>query len=114
MMTSALLNMLDTTEEASGENFSDEDNYHVHHQYLAADEVDHSLFERLSLNSAAQGGGYVPSPVPNDTGGNPNWPTTWEGLSYDDQDRHSSMLSSRDNDRRQGGPIENNVGLYLP
>ncbi|GAX24390.1 hypothetical protein FisN_4Lh522 [Fistulifera solaris] len=114
MMTSALLNMLDTTEEASGENFSDEDNYHAHHHYLAADEVDHSLFERLSLNSAAQGGGYVPSPVPNTTGGNPNWPTTWEGLSYDDQDLHLSMLSKRESDRRQGSPSENNVGLYLP
>ena len=114
MMTSALLNMLDTTEEVSGENFSDEDNYHVHQQYRAADEVDHSFFERLSLNSASQGGGYVPSPVPDTAGSNPSWSTSWEGMSYDDQDRHLSMLSSRENGRRQSSPSENNVGLYLP
>lgn len=113
MMTSALLNMLDTTEEVSGENFSDEDNYQGQHQYLAADEVDHSFFERLSLNSAPQGGGYVPSPVPDAASGNPSWSASWEGLSYD-QGRHLGMPPSREHDRGQGSPSENNVGLYLP
>lgn len=114
MMTSALLNMLDTTEEVPAENFSDEDNYQAHQQYLAADEVDHSFFERLSLNSASQGGGYVPSPVPDTAGGNPSWSSSWEGLSYEGQDQHMGMLSSRENGRRQSSPSENNVGLYLP
>lgn len=47
MMTSALLNMLDTTEEGALEGYSDDDN----HEGLAppAVEVDPAMFERLSL-----------------------------------------------------------------
>lgn len=113
MMTSALLNMLDTTEEASGENFSDEDNYQAHQHYLDANEVDHSLFERLSLNSGPPVGGYVPSPIPDAASADRSWSTPWQGLSHN-EDRRLGMLPSREQDRRQSSPSENSVGLYLP
>jgi Zinc finger C-x8-C-x5-C-x3-H type (and similar) len=50
MMTSALLHMLDTPEEAAAESYSDDEYLqHVAEQYRTHDQIDVDLFERMSL-----------------------------------------------------------------
>jgi hypothetical protein len=50
MMTSALLHMLDTPEEAAADTYSDEEyRQHIAEHYGANDEMDYDLFERMSL-----------------------------------------------------------------
>jgi Zinc finger C-x8-C-x5-C-x3-H type (and similar) len=123
MMTSALLNMLDTPEEASTESFSDEDTMRYHHPhtiYRTQEVVDPLMFDRLSLNG--------PPPTSRYQGHfgkeqSDSWSPTWHGSldgpldstppSLDGNGQGLTAIPTR---HAQGphSPPSSDVGLYLP
>lgn len=102
MMTSALLNMLDTPEEAA-EHYIFQDPNQRQDLY----EMDPNMFQGLSLNSSRrEPGNYYESNVHDPSSWSPSWqPTTTEGRPPVFQPRHGSEAGSH---------IDSDVGLYLP
>jgi hypothetical protein len=102
MMTSALLNMLDTPEEAA-ERYIFQDPNQRHDLY----EIDPNMFEGLSLNSSRrEPGNYHPAHGHDPSSWSPSWqPTTNEGRQRVLQTHHGPGTSA---------PNDSDVGLYLP
>lgn len=129
MMTSALLNMLDTPEEASTESFSDEDNnrYRLqepceeqHPLYGDPLDVESSMFERLSLNGVKHN--YQIRSV-SDTNTSDSWSPTWQGSKRgpasppaSSLDGNAQALSAIPPRHSQGHntPPSSDIGLFIP
>ena len=118
MMTSALLNMLDTPEELPSEAYSDEDAYPPSAGYptQVSPEVDEAMFERLSLHHDHDEGGYVPRPDGGDQSWSPPWQSSAAGPRVDDDDAHvmHMMRSHQQQGSSAGNQGHDDVGLYLP
>jgi hypothetical protein len=118
MMTSALLNMLDTPEEPA-ENFNDDDLLQPLASYPPglAHEVDPAMFERLSIYPLPQGGGYVPRADSFDPSSSPTWQGASPGREMDSNAHVMQMMhprQQREPTRESPHPHDPNVGLYLP
>lgn len=117
MMTSALLNMLDTPEEVAAESYSDDDLHQTQSSYQEglAHGLDPAMFERLSLNSVHSDGGYVPRP----DAGDPSWSPSWQGAPPGRPLESNAQVMQIVHPRQQRGPPpasphDPDVGLYLP
>jgi translation initiation factor 4G len=129
MMTSALLNMLDTPEEASTESFSDEDNNRYRLQEPCEEQrplygdpldVESSMFERLSLNGVKHN--YQIRSV-SDTNTSDSWSPTWQGSlrgpaspPASSLDGNAQALSAIPPRHSQGHntPPSSDIGLFIP
>jgi hypothetical protein len=116
MMTSALLNMLDTPEEVPAENFNDDDLLQPLASYPPGltNEVDPAMFERFSINPLPQGGGYVPRADGGDPSSSPTWQATSPGREMDNNAHVMQMMHTRQRREPTRGIHDPNVGLYLP
>lgn len=108
MMTSSLLNMLDTPEEASGESVSDDDlRYQAQQRYLQQEHIDHLLFQRMTLNDNTLHPGHA--------GNNreDSWSPSWPGIHRPSGPR-SPDSASYPTSGAEGSGDGSDVGLYLP
>lgn len=111
MMTSALLNMLDTPDEVA-ENYILESTRHHSDMFDYGQELDPEMFEALSLNSARRDPGNYPT----SNSVNSSWKPSWQqpaGAVDGKGVTRTPVLQSR------GGPgshaqNDGDVGLYLP
>jgi hypothetical protein len=117
MMASALLNMLDTPEEASAESYSDDDfRYPQARYHLSSEQVDPSMLGPLPLHQKRPDS--VHRGRLQDQDGqeiSPSWSPTWHGpsstgLSFDTDGKAISAMQSRHGDTQHSS----DVGLYLP
>jgi hypothetical protein len=109
MMASALLNMLDTPEDAAEHYIFQDPNQGFQDPNQRQDlyELDPNMFQGLSLNSSRRGpGNYHEANVNDPSSWSPSWqPTTTEGRPPVFQPRHGVEVSP---------PNDSDVGLYLP
>jgi hypothetical protein len=109
MMASALLNMLDTPEDAAEHYIFQDPNQGFQDPNQRQDlyELDPNMFQGLSLNSSRRGpGNYHEANVNDPSSWSPSWqPTTAEGRPPVFQPRHGAEVCP---------PNDSDVGLYLP
>ena len=110
MMTSALLNMLDTTEEASGESVSDEDpRFHLSGYHVQDEDLAQLRFDRFSMNDSNHGeAAYEES--------NQGWNQRWfdNGSQAHPTVHNQASQMQRHYNQDTGSPHQSDVGLYLP
>lgn len=110
MMTSALLNMLDTPEEV-GASFDEDDPRLYYAQYPPHDEIDPAVFDRLSLNSSR------PMADPRVDATTPPWSPSRRGTG-DGRAGQDDALKVMQHHHANGASSHthhgNDVGLYLP
>jgi hypothetical protein len=120
MMTSALLNMLDTPEEAA-EHYIFQDPYQREDLYAYSEEIDPHMFEGLSLNPSRREPGNLSLNSPRRDPGNyhaanandpSSWPPGWQPTPTL-QDNRPRVLQSR-HGPATNSPNDSDVGLYLP
>lgn len=114
MMTSALLNMLDTPEEASAESYSDEDVRHSQPSYsYPSDQIDPSMFDRLSLNSTPSvSNQYRIQDSKN--GDSPQWSPVWQGSLQGPELEDKTRTGHMGSPAADSSQYTSDYGLYLP